>query len=104
MIVEQRTYTLSPGSLKRFLAAYEESGLPLHREIYQRLVGYYVSESGTLNQIVQLWAFESYEDRAARRARLQADPRWDEYLQKVKGLVIQQESRMLAPTAWSPPS
>lgn len=103
MIVEQRVYTLAPGSLPAFLAAYEQFGLPLHREFYQRLVGYYTSESGILNQVVHLWAFNDHADRAARRARLQRDPRWSAYLDRVKGLVVQQESRLLAPTAWCPP-
>ena len=58
MIVEQRSYTLQPGALPRFLAAYEQYGLPAHQDVYERLVGYYVSETGTLNQIVQLWAFD----------------------------------------------
>lgn len=102
MIIEQRTYTLAPGRLPAFLAAYEEYGLPVHREVYQRLVGYYTSESGVLNQVVHLWAFDDHADRAARRARLQRDPRWSDYLEKVQGMVTQQESRLLSPTSWSP--
>ena len=95
MLIEQRTYTLEPGTLPRFLAAYESLGFEAHRDIYERLVGYFVSETGTLNQIVHMWAFDSFEDRSARRQRLQGDARWREYLQKVQGLVVQQESRAL---------
>jgi hypothetical protein len=102
MIVEQRTYTLAPGALPRFLAAYEEHGLPVHREIYPRLVGYFISETGTLNQVVHLWAFDTFEDRSERRDRLQQDPRWKAYLDKVQGLVTLQESRLLRPARWSP--
>lgn len=102
MLIEQRTYTLSPGALPQFLAAYESLGFPAHRDVYERLLGYFTTETGTLNQIVQLWAFDSFEDRSARRQRLQGDARWREYLQKVQGLVVQQESRLLKPAAWSP--
>ena len=102
MIVEQRTYTLSPGALPRFLAAYESHGLAAHRDVYERLIGYYVSETGHLNQVVQLWAFDSFEDRGQRRERLQRDPRWLQYLEQVQGLLTQQESRLLKPMAWSP--
>ena len=102
MIVEQRTYTLSPGAMPQFLAAYERYGLPAHAAVYQRLVGYYVSETGTLNQIVQLWAFDSFEDRNARRERLRTEPRWQQYMEQVQGLVVQQESCLLKPMAWSP--
>ena len=102
MIVEQRSYTLQPGALPRFLVAYEQYGLPAHQDVYERLVGYYVSETGTLNQIVQLWAFDSFEDRNQRRERLQRDPRWKQYMEQVAGLVTQQESRLLKPMSWSP--
>ena len=102
MIIEQRTYTLGPGALPRFLAAYESLGLPAHRDIYQRLAGYFVSETGVLNQVVHQWAFESFEDRNTRRGRLQRDPRWQQYLEQVQGLVVQQESRLLRPMPWSP--
>lgn len=67
MLIEQRTYTLQPGAMPRFLAAYESLGFAAHRDIYERLVGYFVSETGTLNQIVHIWAFDSFEDRNARR-------------------------------------
>ena len=102
MLIEQRTYTLQPGAMPRFLAAYESLGFEAHRDIYERLVGYFVSETGTLNQIVHMWAFDSFEDRNARRDRLQRDPRWQQYMEQVKGLVVQQESRVLRPTGWSP--
>lgn len=102
MIVEQRTYTVVPGGLPAFLAAYRTHALPIHLEVYERLVGWYTSESGTLNQVVQLWAFDDHADRAARRARVQADPRWPQYLAQVQGLLTQQDSRILAPAAWSP--
>lgn len=104
MIVEQRTYTIAPGKVPGFLAAYEEFGLPVHRDIYQRLVGYYVAESGVLNQVVQLWEFDDLEERARRRAAVQADPRWVKYMQQVSGMVLQQESRLLSPARWSPPA
>ena len=102
MIIEQRTYTLQPGALPRFLAAYESHGLPAHRDIYERLIGYFTSDSGTLNQIVQIWAFDSFESRAERRQRLQSDPRWQQYMELVKGLVATQENRFLTALPWTP--
>ena len=102
MIVEQRTYTLHPGALPSFLDAYQRSAWPIHREVYQRLVGFYTTETGVLNQVVQLWAFDSLQDRAERRAQVQRDPRWSEYMAQVEGMLVQQETRLLSPTAWSP--
>ena len=102
MIVEQRTYTFQPGRLKDYLALYREFGLALHLRHYERLVGWFTSESGTLNQVIQQWAFDSHEDRARRRDAIQADPQWLAFLAKVAGMVVTQESRILNPTPWSP--
>ena len=102
MIVEQRTYTLAPGKLTLFLAAYEEQGLPVHLTHFERLVGCFTTESGKLNQVVHLWAFDSHDERAKRRAAVQQDPRWAQYLERVKGFVLEQESRFLSPTPWCP--
>nr|WP_316644358.1 NIPSNAP family protein [uncultured Roseateles sp.] len=100
MIVEQRIYSFAPGVLPGFLAAYEAFGLPVHQRIFGRPLGFYTAESGLLNQLVQLWAFDSHDDRSERRTRLLEDADWQVYRGKVKGMVLQQENRFLAPAAW----
>jgi len=98
MIVDQRTYTLSTGKLGAFLAAYEANGFPLYRKHCGRLVGYFTAETGEFNQVVHLWAYDSYEDRHERRARLLAQPEWQSFLDTVAPSIIRQESRILRPT------
>src|SRR6266567_4303951 len=65
MIIEMRTYTLRPGSIaeveKRFGAA-----LPA-REKHSKLAAFWHSEVGPLNQIIHVWAYDSFEKRAAAR-------------------------------------
>jgi hypothetical protein len=102
MIVEERIYSLAPGRLPEFLKAYEAYGLPVSKEILGRLIGYFSTEFGPLNQIVNLWAYEDLADRSVRRARLAADPRWAEYRQHVKGFVTHQENKLLLPAPFSP--
>jgi len=102
MIVEQRIYELKPGALHEFLQAYEAEGLPIQSQALGRLLGYFVSEVGELNRVVQLWGFESYEDRAKRRAKLSATPEWRAFLGKVVSLVISQRNELLMPASFSP--
>lgn len=101
MIVEQRTYTFHPGRLAAFLELYESEGRPLHAQYLPPPVGYYVSDSGLLNQVVSLWPYASHDERSRRRAALFEDRRWIAYLEKVRPLMSAQESRIFRPVPLS---
>ncbi len=97
MLVEQRTYTLQPATANAYLKAYEEDGLAIQKRILGRLVGYYQTEFGELNQVIHMWAYEDLNERAQRRAALFADPGWLAYLPKVRGFILKQENKLLIP-------
>lgn len=97
MIVEMRSYTLQPATAPDYLALYEAEGMAIQKPILGRMVGYYSTEIGALNQIVHMWAYEDLKERSEKRARLQADPRWQEYLKKTGPLLVSQESKILNP-------
>jgi len=102
MIIEERIYTLHCGKAPQYLKTYEAEGFAIQRPILGHLVGYFTTEVGPLNQLVHLWAYESLADRAARRARLLADPAWQAYIAKVQPLVLSQENKLLVPARFSP--
>lgn len=104
MIVEHRTYTLKPLRTRDFLALYERAALPLQQKYLGRLVGFFVSEIGPLNQVVHLWAFDSLADREQRRAAMEADPLWAPYVDALRGLdvMLQQETKLLRSVSFSP--
>jgi len=102
MIVEQRTYTLYPGKTNEYLRIYQEEGLAVQTRVLGRLVGYYSSEIGVVNQLVHMWAYDDFNDRQKRRAALHAEPQWQAYLPKVLPLIMRQETQILIPTAFSP--
>ena len=104
MIVEQRTYEIRPGQLAEYRRLLEEEGVHIQRPILGRLIGYFYSEIGDLNQVVHLWAYDSFEDRTTRRARLFADPRWRALSPRLTALVVRQSNRILLPFAFSPPA
>jgi len=97
MIHELRTYTLVPGGVREYLRVYNEIGRTVQTQVLGNLVALLTPESGDLNQLVYHWAFDSFEERAERRARLAADPRFTEFRQKVRHLLVQQDSRLLSP-------
>jgi hypothetical protein len=98
MIVEMREYTLASGKVPEYFRLYEAEGMAIQREILGRNLGYYSTEIGpSLNQVVHLWAYESFDDRVARRKRLQAEPAWQAYVQKIRPMLLAQTSRILNP-------
>jgi hypothetical protein len=59
MIIDERTYTIAPGRLDAYLAAHFAQALPIMRRHLGDPYGYFVSETGELNQFVHLWRYES---------------------------------------------
>ncbi len=102
MIVEERIYTLNIGAVPEYLKLYEAEGLAIQRPILGRMVGYFRTEIGPQHQIVHMWAYRDLAERAERRARLLADPRWIAYAQKTRPLQISQENKILVPAPFSP--
>ncbi len=104
MIIEQRTYTTHPGKWRQYLALYESEGLAIQHRILGRMVGYYHTEFGPLNQIVHQWAYDSLAEREERRGILAADSQWQAYVAKMLPLLVTQESKILVPAAFFSPS
>lgn len=102
MLIEHRTYTLPHGTMDDYLRRYEEHGLPLQLKYLERLVGFYVSETGRLNQVVHLWAYDSYADREQRRAALEADPAWQAFKRTNRGTFLDQDVKILRAASFSP--
>jgi hypothetical protein len=104
MIIDLRTYTMVPGRLKAFLGLYEREGLPVQRRHQGKLLGYFVTEIGTNNQVVHLWGYDDLADRERRRAALDADPEWVAYRAKsaAAGNVQLQENKILSSVSFSP--
>ena len=97
MLHELRTYTLVPGGVREYLRLYNEPGRAVQTELLGRLVTLMQPESGDLNQLIYLWAFDDFEDRRARRARLMADERFTAFRQSVRHLLVRQESQLMTP-------
>ena len=102
MIVEERIYTVKTGKMRELLSLYEKEGYPIQTKILGRMLGFFTTEFGPLNQLIHMWGYDSFEDRAERRARLIADPGWLAYLEKSQVLVERQENKVLIPTSFSP--
>ena len=102
MIVEQRDYHVFTGKLNEVVSMYESEGIELQRKHLGDLVGVFTTDIGALSTYTALWAYESYAEREQRRATLQADPDWKDFLARLQPLLHTQQNRILIPTSFSP--
>lgn len=102
MIYDHRTYTCRPGTIKKHLALYEQHGWPVQRKHLGEPVLYAQTETGDVNSFVHVWVYQDAADRAKRRAALQADPAWTNYLEMSAeaGYLIRQENKILQQVAF----
>jgi hypothetical protein len=102
VIVEQRDYHVFTGKLNEVVGMYEREGIPLQRRHLGRLLGAFTTDIGALSTYTSLWAYDSYAEREQRRAALQADPEWRDFLGRLQPLLHTQHNRILVPTSFSP--
>jgi hypothetical protein len=105
MFFEIRTYRLQPQRLPDYFAAMEDKGSAMVAPIKQHMVAQFQTEVGPLNQIVSLYRFDSFEQRAAVRAEAVALSRTPEFADvpgRIKPLLLEMDSRIVLPTPLSP--
>jgi hypothetical protein len=102
MIVEERSYHVYTGKLPEVVRLYTEEGTAVQQEHLGNLIGAFIVEVGDVSTIVHLWGYDSFAEREERRPKLQADPRWKEFLGKIQPLIHTQTTRILVPTPYSP--
>lgn len=104
MIIEHRTYSIRVGEMGNYLNAYGQDGFDLHEGYLGKCVGHYHSEVGAQSQLVMMWAFDDFNQRMDRKAKLDADPAWsrllnEELIPRVEAI----DTKLLIPNAfWSP--
>jgi hypothetical protein len=96
VIVEERCYTVKPGTVNLYYQNYAQRGLKIQTRILGNLIGYFHTDIGEINQVVHLWGYDS------RRGLLASDPEWQAYLEQVPDIVVKMESRILVPAPFSP--
>ena len=104
-LYELRTYTLYVGKMAEVVKLYQEIGFPALQKGGQdkKLVGYFQSDTGMINQLLHLWKFDDDADRRAHWAGLSANKDFVEgFVQKFRPLVMTQEVKLLQAAPWGP--
>ena len=104
MLLDVRTYSCRPGTIKKHLALYEKMGKgPQTRHLGQPFA-YLTTETGNVNQYIHIWAYEDAADRAKKRAAMMADPEWQAYLEESAklGALESQQNQLMTPASFFP--
>jgi hypothetical protein len=99
-VYELRTYRAKPGDARAY-AALLHSYFPV-REKYSRNVGLWTGEMPQPNELVHMWNYPDLNTRAATRAAVAEDAGWKEFLGKAAGRLVEMQSVILLPAAFSP--
>ena len=98
MIHELRRYQIKPGKLADYVEKSGSIGRVVRGDRFGKLLGYWSTELGPLNQVVHLWEYPDLAARATARAGLAKDERWTkEYLPVSGPLLETQENMILTP-------
>ncbi len=97
MIFDHRTYGCRPGTVPLQLALYEKYGKAPQEMHLGKPVLYGITETGKINSYIHVWAYEDAADRARRRAAMQADPDWQDFMKRSAeaGYLLSQENQIL---------
>jgi hypothetical protein len=97
MILEHRAYTMQPGHLERFYELQVERGFDIVRPIMDKVISYFSTVSGPLEQVVHLYVFDSLEDWRSRLHGLYGLPELEAYFPKVRPIMLAQQNNVLLP-------
>jgi len=101
LLIEHRTYKISPGKVNTLMELYEKEGMEVHRKILGNQIGYFYTEIGPLNEVVHLYGYESLNDRAKRRKELSENKTWQKFIAQAINYIEYQESKILVPAKFS---
>ena len=104
MLLDVRTYTCQPGTIKKHIAPYEKMGEGPQTRHPGQPFAFLTTETGNVNQYIHIWAYENAADREKRRAAIWADPEWLAYTEESAklGALEAQENRLMTQVSFFP--
>ena len=103
-LYERRTYDVTVGQMGKVLELYSKEGWPAleaggHADF---LVGYFVSDTGPLHQLVLIWRFASDAERRDFWKNLFADETFMAFASQLRPLLERHEFQLMQAAPWGP--
>lgn len=103
-LYEKRAYAVQVGKMPEVVKLYRDEGFPALKAggFDAKLVGYFISDTGPLHQLVHLWKFDDDADRRAHWKGVFADAAFMKFAGQLRPLLLSQEVQLLNPAPWGP--
>jgi len=103
-LYEKRTYCVTVGQMAEVMRLYKTLGWPALEAggFANKLIGYFVSDTGQLHQLIHLWRFDSDEDRRDHWRRLFDDADFMAFAKQLRPLLQTQSNQLLVAAPWGP--
>jgi hypothetical protein len=104
MLYERRTYSVQVGRMAEAIELYTTLAWPALEAggFAEKLVGYFISDTGALHQLIHIWRFDGDDDRRAHWKRLYADEAFMAFAVRFRPLLQTQEVQLMTPAPWGP--
>lgn len=101
-IYEKRTYDVTVGQMGEVARLYSSLGWPALEAggFSSHCIGYFISDTGDLHQLVHLWRFESDDDRRFFWKRLFQSADFMAFAKQLRPLVKNQHVQLLLAAPW----
>ena len=103
-IYEKRTYCITVGRMQAVVRLYIEEGWSVMEAagFSKHLVGYFISDTGPLHQLIHIWRFDDDKARRDFWKRIYANQDFVAFATKLRPLIQSQEVQLLVPAPWGP--
>jgi hypothetical protein len=103
-IYEKRTYSVAIGKMPELFQLYKEEGWPIIEAsgLGKKVVGYFTSDTGEMNQFIYLLRFESDDDRREFWKQAYSNQSVMSFIKKLRPLLLSQHTQLLLPAQWGP--
>lgn len=103
-LYERRTYQVQVGQMPEIVRLYTEEAWPAMEAagLARYCVGYFISDTGGLHQLMHIWRFEDDADRRSYWERLYSDAAFMSAVAKIRPLLLSQENQLLKGAPWGP--
>lgn len=104
-IYELRTYILQTGKMAEAIELIQKYGYPAFEKggHTDKLIGYFLGDTGTINQLVHIWKFDDDADRRRHWAAVFSNQDFIEgFAPKFRPLVLTQDVKLMTAAPWGP--
>ena len=103
-VYEKRTYSVRVGCMGEAVQLYTDLGWPALEAggFGEKLVGYFITDTGPLHQLIHIWRFDDDTDRRDFWKRLFADDDFMKFAPQIRPLIQTQEVQLMISAPWGP--